>query len=140
MRRLAQVLLLTLVIVLLPSAGRAEPADGGCSVLGTGLPTGVNGCRYISHGPGAYQVASASGFRITAFRTDPSTGQTKGITLAAKTPAPNRPDTGVAVQQGDLATLAGDLVDLAIQVGSVVSPTGEPLLRYQDGYIQAHDK
>ena len=108
-------------------------ASGGCEVFTTGHPSQPGNCRYIATGPGAYEVRTLSGFRIMAS----ADGGTTWRTLAARVSERNQPHTGVVIGSGELDTRAGELVDVAIGVGT--QDTSQGPLRYQDGTLRAFE-
>jgi hypothetical protein len=118
----------------------ARAAPAGCEIIATG--NGNTSCRYTAAGVGTYEVQSWSGFRIQV-STD---GGLHWLTLVARTAPPNTLTGGVSYESGALATTAGQLVDVAIQVATwTPPPTSPPLppspgtIRYQDGRIKAGD-
>jgi hypothetical protein len=133
MRRSAVLILLLATLALVPTAGHAAPADGGCAVVQFGL---TNNCRYISHGPGVYSVTTVSGYRIQACPAGSydMVMNTCGAVWRFLAGAPPTMTDGVSVSGGPIDTVAGEVVDVAIWI--VEAPTG---LRYQDGAGGAHD-
>ena len=117
------VVLIALASMMVPGSSRAEEPTG-CEVIASGI--GRGNCRYTANGPGTYEVATLSGFRITAWHADGT-----AETLASATGTTDRPHTAVAVRGGDLATRAGDLVDVAIGVARSNGMT------YMNGYAKA---
>ena len=113
-------------------------ASAQCVIAATGAPGLSGGCRYIAAGPGTYSVAGISGFRIMR---SPNGGAT-WTTLVARGASDGDPSGGISAATGDLATLPGDLVDVAVGIGqqTVHSPAGDVPWRYQDGFLVAGDK
>lgn len=122
-----------LVVVLLVLFLVAPPATaaGGCEVFTTGHPSQPGNCRYVASGPGSYEVRTLSGFRIMAS----SDGGASWRTLAARVSERNQPHTGIVYGSGTLDTKAGELVDVAIGIGTQDTSFGT--LRYQDGWLRA---
>ncbi|MFN2614616.1 MAG: hypothetical protein ABR552_07345 [Actinomycetota bacterium] len=138
MRRITLALLLSTLFALVPA--HATPQDGGCSIIATGA--GTSGCTYLSHGPGAYAVATVSGFRIAAcplasFGTDGRCSVPERV-LAAAAPTPA---TGAIAIGGLLDSHDGDVVIVGIGTVELRNPQDNSVvLRYQDGAAIAHDQ
>lgn len=126
-----------LTIALLGAAVVAalQPARAaGCQVLATGHPSIPNSCRYVATGPGEFEVATISGFRIQILDPEPRRG-----TLVAQTAEPDMPITGIAVTAGSVETRPGDVVEISIGIAQVDPGQDMDPFRYQDGVIRARD-
>jgi hypothetical protein len=132
MRRVASILFASFVLVAASGTGIGQAATG-CAVTATGYPGSAGSCRYIASGPGTYKVRSLSGFRIMASADEGVSWRT----VAAKVGIPNQPASGLAFQEGTIATAAGELVDVAVGITWHDTPQGT--IRYQDGTLEAAD-
>lgn len=115
--------------------GAPAQASNGCHKVATGTPSeGGGGCTYTATGPGRYTVETSSGFRISWRRG------LQTIEGPARVSTPNSPASGVWAGAGDLATLSGDIVTIAIGTGSFYEGNTGNTLRWQDGFIAAYDQ
>lgn len=92
-----------------------------CSVVATGATAA--GCRYTASGPGTFAVSTASGFVVVIIR-----GQ-RVITVAQS--------SGPMVTSGEIPSVAGDTVDIAIKKMWIRDYHGAPVVEIQDGAIAA---
>lgn len=128
---------LSIGVVLAASLVSVVPANAGngCQKIATGVPSmGGGGCTYTATGPGVYAVSTLSGFRISWKR---------GLTTIegpARVSVPDNPSTGVWAGAGELATLPGDTVTIAIGTASQYNGNTGQTLIWQDGFIAANDK
>lgn len=117
------------------AAGAPAQAANGCQKIATGIPEmGGGGCTYTASGPGVYAVATLSGFRISWQRGNVT------ISGPARVSVPNNPATGIWAATGELATLPGDIVTVAIGTASQYEGNTNTTLRWQDGFIAGSDK
>lgn len=106
------------------AAGAPAQAAQRCVVVATGLPGNPSGCVYTATGPGAYAVATASGFVVSIKR-----GDQPFVTVAQS--------AGQTAGAGPIASVAGDQVSIAIKTAVVRDYHGVPVATIQDGVITA---
>lgn len=123
---------LALLTLLAFTRAGAEPV--GCEVVVTGYPGTPGYCGYAATGPGTYEVQAVSGFIISVSSDGGKTYRTE----VAKVGRHEDPLSTMAVQSGELKTVAGDIVIAAIGIQKVTTANGP--LYYQDGRIKAGDK
>lgn len=98
---------ITLALTLTPA--QAEPA--GCVALALVDPVTRGSCRYVATGPGRYTAVTANQWRIEVSKDGGTTWQ---FMAGAAFPA--------IPEEGTLATVAGDLVNVAIAWPTACQP------------------
>lgn len=127
--RKAAIALASLTIALALAPAQAEPA--GCVALALVDPVTPGSCRYVATGPGRYTAATANQWRIEVSKNG---GASWSFMAGSAFPA--------VPEEGTLATVAGDLVNVAIAWPSACQPHPLPPGCHRlprEGFVSAGD-
>lgn len=115
--------LISTMLAAIAAAGVPASAAPRCTAIATGATAG--GCRYTASGPGTFAVMTASGYAVTIYRGQ----QVIGVSQ----------NPGPAATAGEIPSISGDIVDIAIKRMWIRDYHNQPVLQIQDGVITANE-